>query len=87
MKRFKEKPRGDGALISGGFFVLSPRVLSYLTGDDMVWEQEPLMQLAAQGELMAYPHHGFWQPMDTLHDKNTLDKLWASGAAPWKKWD
>lgn len=87
VKRFKEKPRGDGALISGGFFVLSPRVLSYLTGDDTVWEQEPLMQLAAQGELMAYPHHGFWQPMDTLHDKNTLDKLWASGSAPWKKWD
>jgi len=87
VKSFKEKPRGDGALINGGFFVLSPRVLSYLKDDDTIWEQEPLMQLAEHGELMSHPHYGFWQPMDTLHDKNTLEKLWASGAAPWKKWD
>jgi glucose-1-phosphate cytidylyltransferase len=84
---FKEKPKGDGALVNGGFFVLSPKVLSYLQGDETVWEQEPLMQLAADGQLMAYQHHGFWQPMDTLHDKQTLEKMWSSGAAPWKKWD
>lgn len=83
---FKEKPRGDGMLINGGFFVLSPKVLLLLEGDEMVWEQGPLMKLAEQGELMAFPHRGFWQPMDTLHDKNTLEQMWASGAAPWKKW-
>jgi glucose-1-phosphate cytidylyltransferase len=83
---FKEKPRGDGMLINGGFFVLSPKVLLLLEGDDTVWEQGPLVQLAEQGELMAFPHRGFWQPMDTLHDKNTLEQMWASGAAPWKKW-
>ena len=83
---FKEKPRGDGMLINGGFFVLSPQVLLLLEGDETVWEQGPLMKLAEKGELMAFPHHGFWQPMDTLHDKNTLEQMWASGAAPWKKW-
>jgi len=87
VKSFKEKPRGDGALINGGFFVLSPKVLSYLKDDNTVWEQEPLMQLAKEGELMAQSPYGFWQPMDTLHDKNTLENLWASGAAPWKKWE
>lgn len=87
VKSFKEKPRGDGALINGGFFVLSPLVLSYLKDDSTVWEEEPLTKLASQGELMAYPHTGFWQPMDTLHDKNILEKLWSSGRAPWKKWD
>jgi glucose-1-phosphate cytidylyltransferase len=84
---FTEKPRGDGGLINGGFFVLSPKVLALLENDQTIWEQEPLMQLAQQGELMAYPHTGFWQPMDTLHDKNTLEKMWANGTAPWKKWD
>ena len=84
---FKEKPRGDGALINGGFFVLSPKVLGYLKDDATIWEQEPLMQLAHDGELMAYAHYGFWQPMDTLHDKNTLEKMWASKTAPWKKWE
>jgi len=85
--RFNEKPRGDGALINGGFFVLSPKVLGLLKGDDTVWEQEPLIQLAAQDELMAFKHEGFWQPMDTLHDKNTLEKMWATNTAPWKKWE
>ncbi len=84
---FKEKPNGDGAMINGGFFVLSPKVLDYLHGDSTIWEQEPLMQLAASHELMAYTHHGFWQPMDTLRDKQLLEELWAKGQAPWKKWD
>ena len=86
VRSFKEKPRGDGALINGGFFVLSPKVLSLLKGDDTIWEKEPLMELAENGELMAFRHSGFWQPMDTLHDKNNLEKMWASGTAPWKKW-
>jgi glucose-1-phosphate cytidylyltransferase len=86
VKSFKEKPRGDGAFINAGFFVLSPKVLPLLENDQTIWEQEPLMHLALNGELMAYPHTGFWQPMDTLHDKNTLEKLWANGLAPWKKW-
>jgi glucose-1-phosphate cytidylyltransferase len=84
---FKEKPRGDGARINGGFFVLSPKVLGYLQGDDDIWEQEPLSRLAADGELMAYPHDGFWQPMDTLRDKHLLEELWAAGRAPWKTWE
>jgi glucose-1-phosphate cytidylyltransferase len=84
--RFKEKPKGDGALINGGFFVLSPKVLGLLKNDQTIWEQEPLMKLAADGELMAYEHDGFWQPMDTLRDKQHLEDLWSSGQAPWKKW-
>lgn len=84
---FKEKPRGDGSLINGGFFVLSPKVLTLLDGDHTIWEQEPLVKLAEQGELMAYKHQGFWQPMDTLRDKHHLEELWTSGKAPWKKWD
>jgi len=84
---FKEKPKGDGAMINGGFFVLSPRVLEYLIDDSTVWEQEPLMALAADGQLMAHEHQGFWQPMDTLHDKNLLEKLWQNGKAPWKSWE
>ena len=83
---FKEKPRGDGALINGGFFVLSPSIFPYLKDDSTIWEQEPLMKLAQDGELMAYPHHGFWQPMDTMHDKKFLENLWSDGVAPWKKW-
>lgn len=84
---FKEKPKGDGAMINGGFFVLSPKVLDRLNADSTVWEQEPLMGLANDGQLMAFEHAGFWQPMDTLHDKNLLEKLWQSGAAPWKSWE
>ena len=84
---FKEKPKGDGAMINGGFFVLSPKVLGYIGGDDTVWEQAPLQGLAEDGQLMAFEHQGFWQPMDTLRDKHLLEELWATGKAPWKKWD
>ena len=83
---FKEKPKGDGAVINGGFFVLSPRVLSLIKGDKTIWEQEPLIQLAQEGQLMAFEHKGFWQPMDTLRDHHFLEELWNSGDAPWKKW-
>lgn len=84
---FQEKPKGDGAMINGGFFVLSPKVLEYIKDDATIWEKEPLMGLAEKKELMAFEHDGFWQPMDTLRDKHLLEELWASGAAPWKKWD
>ena len=87
VQSFKEKPKGDGAMINGGFFVLNPSVLSYLDSDSTVWEQEPLMQLAEEGELMAFEHHGFWQPMDTLRDKHLLESLWERGEAPWKVWN
>lgn len=83
---FKEKPRGDGGLINGGFFVLSPQVLSLLKDDSTVWEREPLETLAQTGQLRAFRHEGFWQPMDTLRDKNALEELWSSGQAPWKVW-
>jgi glucose-1-phosphate cytidylyltransferase len=84
---FKEKPKGDGAMINGGFFVLKPEVLNYVRDDSSIWEQEPLMKLADEGQLMAFEHEGFWQPMDTLRDKHLLEDLWESGTAPWKKWD
>ena len=84
---FKEKPKGDGGMINGGFFVLNPQVLEYIQDDNSIWEQEPLMRLAADNELMAYEHHGFWQPMDTLRDKHLLEELWQTGKAPWKIWD
>ena len=83
---FKEKPVGDGARINGGFFVLSPKVLKYLEDDSTIWEQEPLNNLAKDGELMAYEHDGFWQPMDTLREKIVLNDLWDNGKALWKKW-
>ena len=83
---FTEKPRGDGGLINGGFFVLSPQVLNRIAGDSTSWEAEPLAGLAAEGQLIAYEHTGFWQPMDTLREKNLLEELWLSGQAPWKKW-
>lgn len=82
---FEEKPEGDG-LINGGFFVLSPRVLDYIGGDDTVWEREPMERLAREGQLSAFPHHGFWQAMDTLRDKNHLEELWIGGRAPWRLW-
>ena len=83
---FIEKPRGDGGLINGGFFVLSPRVVDLIDGDDSIWERAPLVRLAAMGQIMAFEHRGFWQPMDTLRDKNMLEELWASVKAPWKIW-
>lgn len=84
---FKEKPKGDGAMINGGFFVLNPEVLDYINDDSSVWEQEPLMNLASENRLMAFEHQGFWQPMDTLRDKHYLEELWMSGKAPWKTWE
>lgn len=86
VRGFVEKPRGDGGWINGGFFVLSPKCLDYIENDASSWEAEPLSQIAADGELQAYNHTGFWQPMDTLRDKNHLESLWASGEAPWKCW-
>jgi glucose-1-phosphate cytidylyltransferase len=83
---FSEKPAGDGGRINGGFFVLNPSVLDLLEGDRTSWEVGPLDKLAEQGQLMAYPHDGFWLPMDTLRDKNNLEDLWVRGKAPWKKW-
>ncbi len=83
---FIEKPRGDGGSINGGFFVLSPAVLEQIENDQTSWESEPLTNLAAKGEVMAFMHAGFWQPMDTLRDKNQLENLWNSGSAPWKVW-
>ncbi|OFE11748.1 glucose-1-phosphate cytidylyltransferase [Pseudohongiella acticola] len=83
---FVEKPRGDGGLINGGFFVLSPGCLSLIENDQTSWEGAPLTQLARMQQMMAFEHKGFWQPMDTLRDKNHLEELWASGAAPWKTW-
>lgn len=86
VRAFAEKPRGDGGLINGGFFVLSPRCIDRIAGDETSWEAEPLTGLAADGELMAFAHTGFWQPMDTLREKTLLENLWDSGRAPWKVW-
>ncbi|MGQ0512286.1 MAG: glucose-1-phosphate cytidylyltransferase [Betaproteobacteria bacterium] len=83
---FREKPRGDGSWINGGFFVLESGVLDLIEGDDTVWEHGPLERLSASKQLAAHHHTGFWQPMDTLRDKNQLEALWAAGAAPWKAW-
>ena len=83
---FREKPKGDGAMINGGFFVLSPQVIDYIKDDKSIWEREPLEQLAKEGELAAFQHEGFWQPMDTLRDKINLEELWQTGTAPWKVW-
>jgi glucose-1-phosphate cytidylyltransferase len=84
---FQEKPVGDGGWINGGFFVCSPAVFDHITGDDTVWERQPLEQMAKDKNLSAFFHKGFWQPMDTLRDKNHLEELWASGQAPWKVWE
>ncbi len=86
VKKFQEKPKGDGGLINGGFFVLSPKVISLIEGDSTVWEREPLQSLAEMQQIAAYQHTDFWQPMDTLRDKIFLEDLWASGKAPWKIW-
>jgi glucose-1-phosphate cytidylyltransferase len=86
VRAFVEKPEGDGGWMNGGFFVLEPATLDYIDGDGTLWEKEPLERLARDGELAAYRHEGFWQPMDTLRDKRILEELWESGAAPWKRW-
>jgi len=87
IESFKEKPKGDGSWINGGFFVLSPHIFEYIKeGDSTIWERSPLEELARDGQLSAFRHEGFWQPMDTLRDKNELETLWASGKAPWKTW-
>lgn len=86
VRSFTEKPHGDGGMINGGFFVLSPKVIDYIDADETIWEQEPLHNLARDGELMAWQHHGFWQPMDTLREKQMLNNLWESGKAPWRVW-
>ena len=87
IKSFKEKPKGDGAMINGGFFVLSPKVVDRIKDDNTVWEQEPLMTLAEDGELYAFKHEDFWQPMDTLRDKHLLEELWNKNKAPWRTWE
>ena len=83
---FTEKPRGDGGLINGGFFVLSPKCIDLIDSDETPWEQKPLITLAREGQLMAFEHQGFWQAMDTLREKNLLEELWSNGTAPWKVW-
>jgi glucose-1-phosphate cytidylyltransferase len=86
VKQFIEKPRGDGGMINGGFFVLSPKCIDLVTNDETIWEADPLISLVEKKQLVAFQHDGFWHPMDTLRDKNYLEKLWESGMAPWKKW-
>lgn len=86
VEAFREKPQGDGAWVNGGFFVLEPEVINYIEGDGSVWEREPMESLASEGNMSAFRHRGFWQPMDTLRDKNYLEELWKSGKAPWKIW-
>lgn len=86
VRRFAEKPQGDGSMINGGFFVLSPKVLGYIDGDQTIWEQEPMERLATEGQLAAFKHAGFWQPMDTLRDKQRLEELWEGGNPPWRVW-
>jgi len=86
--QFQEKPKGDGAWINGGFFVCEPGIFDYIrSGDETIWERQPLEDLSRDGQLRAYKHEGFWQPMDTLRDKNELERLWSSGKAPWKVWE
>ena len=86
VKTFKEKPKGDGSRINGGFFVLSPKVIDLIKDDSVVWEEGPMGELVKQGQMSAFEHNGFWQPMDTLRDKNYLERLWKSNSAPWKVW-
>jgi glucose-1-phosphate cytidylyltransferase len=86
VNNFREKPKGDGGMINGGYFVLSPKVIDYISEDKTIWEREPLERLAYEGNLVAFQHQGFWQPMDTLRDKIHLEELWQAGKAPWKVW-
>ncbi len=87
VRNFFEKPSGDGAWINGGFFVLEPEIFKYISEDETIWEKEPLIQLALDGQLMSYQHRGFWQPVDTIREKNILEELWDEKKAPWKVWD
>ena len=84
--QFLEKPRGDGGLINGGFFVLSPKVIDLIKDDFVSWEEEPMRKLAKSGQMMVHEHKNFWHPMDTLRDKNYLEEFWGGNKAPWKKW-
>ena len=84
---FREKPVGEAGFINGGFFVLEPEVVEYVEGDSTIWEKDPMERLAREGQLQMFPHRGFWQPMDTLGEKNLLERLWQSGKAPWKRWE
>ena len=86
IERFQEKPEGDGSWVNGGFFVLNPDVIDLIKDDQTPWETDPLMTLAKNGQLCAFKHSGFWQPMDTLREKNKLNKLYIAGKAPWKIW-
>lgn len=83
---FQEKPPGDGSWVNGGFFVLEPKIFDYIRGDEAIWEREPLERLAREGQLSAFKHPGFWQPMDTLRDRTMLENLWSAGKAPWRVW-
>ena len=87
VRTFHEKPIGDNSWINGGFFVLNPSVIDFISNDQCMWEEEPLKLLAQKGQLNAYRHYGFWQPMDTLRDKKCLQEKWESGSAPWKLWE
>jgi len=87
VRKFEEKPLGDGGWINGGFFILEPEVLNYIKDDNTLWEREPLVKLAAEGQLSAYEHSGFWKPMDTIRDKTELQNMWDNGKAPWKIWE
>jgi len=86
VESFLEKPKGDGGYINGGFFVLNSKVIEYIKEDATIWEKEPMEKIAEQGEMRAFVHQGFWQPMDTLREKNHLEELWNTGKAPWKVW-
>ena len=86
VQRFEEKPAKEGGFINGGFFVLSPKVIDYIENDSTIWERGPMERLARDGQLMAFEHTGFWQPMDTIRDRNLMEELWASGKAPWRVW-
>lgn len=85
--KFFEKPSGDRSWINGGFFVLEPEIFKYISGDEAIWEGESMQQIASDGQLMSYQHHGFWQPVDTMREKNILEELWDGKKAPWKVWD